>query len=160
MPKPALPAGGAPAVTADHARLLASPRLRVMLAALAGALLAAAFAPLNLWPLGVLAPAVLMWLWQEASPREAARLGFAFTTATFIAGTYWLYLSIHVLGQAPIWLALVLMLALASIMGMDYGDGYQHCLHLRDRKYEYDRKGLGNMELYAMVCKRTNRGKE
>ncbi len=118
MPKPALPAGGAPAVTADHARLLASPRLRVMLAALAGALLAAAFAPLNLWPLGVLAPAVLMWLWQEASPREAARLGFAFTTATFIAGTYWLYFSIHVLGQAPIWLALFLMLALASIMGL------------------------------------------
>ena len=59
-----------------------------------------------------------MWLWQDVSPRAAARLGFAFTTATFIAGTYWLYFSIHVLGQAPIWLALFLMLALAAIMGL------------------------------------------
>ena len=66
----------------------------------------------------MLCPALLMWLWQGASPREAARLGFCFTTATFIAGTYWLYFSIHVLGQAPIWLALFLMLALVSIMGL------------------------------------------
>jgi len=95
-----------------------APRVRLMLAALSGAALAAAFAPLNLWPLGFLCPAVLIWLWQAVSPREAARLGFAFTTATFIAGTYWLYYSIHVLGQAPIWLALALMLALAAIMGL------------------------------------------
>ena len=95
-----------------------APRVRLMLAALSGAALAAAFAPLNLWPLGFLCPAVLIWLWQGVSPREGARLGFAFTTATFIAGTYWLYYSIHVLGQAPIWLALALMLALAAIMGL------------------------------------------
>ncbi len=93
-------------------------RAQLTLAALAGAALAAAFAPLNLWPLGVLCPALLMWLWQGRSPREAARLGFAFTTATFIAGTYWLYYSVHVLGQAPIWLAVFLMLALAAIMGL------------------------------------------
>ncbi|HUA90417.1 MAG TPA: apolipoprotein N-acyltransferase [Steroidobacteraceae bacterium] len=95
-----------------------TPRVRLLLAALCGAALAAAFAPLNLWPLGFLCPAVLIWLWQGVSPREGARLGFAFTTATFIAGTYWLYYSIHVLGQAPIWLALALMLALAAIMGL------------------------------------------
>ncbi len=98
-----------------------SPRragARVAVAAVSGALLAAAFPPLDLWPLGFLCPAVLMWLWQGARPLEAARLGFAFTTATFVFGTYWLYYSIHVLGQAPIWLALALMLALAAIMGL------------------------------------------
>ena len=82
---------------------------------------------MNLWPLGVLAPAVLMWLWQDATPREAARLGFAFSTATFIAGTYWLYFSVHILGQAPIWLAFVLMLGLAGIMGLYHAAlGYAH----------------------------------
>src|SRR5438874_11707479 len=70
--------------------------LRAGLAVAAGAALAAAFAPLNLWPLAVLCPAVLLWLWQDATPGEAARLGFCFNCATFTAGTYWLYASIHV----------------------------------------------------------------
>ncbi|HKD53443.1 MAG TPA: hypothetical protein VKB72_04420, partial [Steroidobacteraceae bacterium] len=95
-----------------------SALLRTALALVAGAALAAAFAPLNLWPLAVLAPAVLMWLWQDASPREAARLGFWFSFATFAAGTYWLYVSIHGFGGAPIWLALFLMLGLVGIMGL------------------------------------------
>src|SRR5580704_5686992 len=115
MPNPHPTAGSAPAAALYRAPRLAASRTRLIVAALAGALLAAAFAPLNLWPLGLLCPAFLMWLWQDVTPREAARLGFAFTTATFIAGTYWLYFSIHVLGQAPIWLALFLMVALAAI---------------------------------------------
>ena len=72
-----------PSVTAEYAvatatrarYVLARPTAalaRALLAFVAGALLAAAFAPLNLWPLAVLAPALLMWLWQGASPREAA----------------------------------------------------------------------------------------
>ena len=96
----------------------ASALLRLLLALLGGALLAAAFAPLNLWPLAVLSPALLMWLWQDATPREAARLGFWFNFATFAAGTYWLYISIHGFGNAPIWLALLLMLGLVGIMGL------------------------------------------
>jgi apolipoprotein N-acyltransferase len=103
----------------------ASALARAALAFLAGALLAAAFAPLNLWPLAVLSPALLMFLWQGASPREAARLGFWFSFATFAAGTYWLYISIHGFGGAPIWLAFALMLGLVSIMGLYHaGLGY------------------------------------
>ncbi|MGH8276490.1 MAG: apolipoprotein N-acyltransferase, partial [Steroidobacteraceae bacterium] len=83
----------------------------------AGAALAAAFAPREIWPLALVCPAVLMWLWQDASPREAARLGFAFNAGTFAAGTWWLYISIHIFGEAPVWLALVLMLGLIAIMG-------------------------------------------
>jgi apolipoprotein N-acyltransferase len=119
------PAGAAPAAPGRTFPPPASAQLRELLALLAGAALAASFAPLNLWPLGLLCPALLMWLWQEASPRAAARLGFIFCTATFIAGTYWLYFSVHILGQAPIWLALALMLALAAIMGLYHaGLGY------------------------------------
>ena len=87
------------------------------IAPVAGALLAAAFAPLDVRVLAVLCPAVLFFLWQGASPREAAWRGFLFTGATFLAGTYWLYHSIHLVGQAPLWLALFLMLGLVAIMG-------------------------------------------
>ena len=94
-----------------------SGRLRALLALAAGAALTAAFAPLALWPLAVLSPAVLMWLWQDATPRESAWLGFLFNAGTFGAGTWWLLISLPV-GGAPIWLALLLWLGLSGIMAL------------------------------------------
>jgi len=87
------------------------------LAVPAGAALALAFAPAGLTPLAVLCPALLFLTWQGATPRRAAWLGFLFTAATFLAGTYWLYNSIHLVGGAPLWIALFLMLGLVAIMG-------------------------------------------
>jgi apolipoprotein N-acyltransferase len=126
MSAPSAESAVAAATGARHALARpASALARALLALLAGALLAAAFAPLNLWPLAVLAPALLMWLWQGATPREAARLGFWFSFATFAAGTYWLYTSIHGFGGAPVWLAFALMLGLVGIMGLYHaGLGY------------------------------------
>jgi apolipoprotein N-acyltransferase len=98
--------------------LLSSVRVRAIVAAGAGALLACAFAPLNWWPLAVLSPALLMWLWQGVTPRVAAWLGFWFNAGTFAAGTYWLYISIRIFGEAPLWLAIFLMIALVVIMGL------------------------------------------
>jgi apolipoprotein N-acyltransferase len=60
---------------------------------------------------------VLFLLWQGAAPRAAAWRGFLFTGGTFLAGTYWLYHSIHLVGGAPVWIAAVLMLGLVAIMG-------------------------------------------
>ena len=94
-----------------------SARLRALIALVAGAALAAAFAPLSLWPLALLCPALLMWLWQDAAPREAAWLGFLFNAGTFGAGTYWLLISLPI-GGAPVWLALFLMLGLTGIMAL------------------------------------------
>jgi len=91
----------------------------------AGALLALAFAPFGIWPLAVLCPAFLLLLWQDATPRRAAKLGFWFTTGTFLAGTYWIYHSVHIIGQAPVWIALFLMAGMISIMGLyTAGFGY------------------------------------
>lgn len=85
-------------------------------ALVAGAALALAFAPFGYWPVAILSPAVLFLLWQGQSPRAAALTGFVFGVGTFSAGTYWLYISIHGFGQAPVWLALSLMAALVAIM--------------------------------------------
>lgn len=100
-------------IVAELARALCARGI----AAVAGFALAAAFAPMDIWPLAVLAPAVLFWLWLDApSPRAAAWLGFCFSAGTFAAGTWWLYISVHGFGQAPVWLALGLLAALVAIM--------------------------------------------
>ena len=80
-----------------------------------------AFAPSSWWPFGFLGPALLMWLWRDASPREAFRLGFLWAAGMFVPGTYWLYTAIHVFGLAPVWLALFLMLGLVALMASYYG---------------------------------------
>jgi apolipoprotein N-acyltransferase len=102
--------------------MLSNWRVRLALSAAAGAALSAAFAPLELWPLAVLCPAVLLALWQGASPRHAAALGFWFNVGLFLSGTYWLYISIHEIGGAPLWVAFIAMGGLVSILSL-YGAG-------------------------------------
>jgi apolipoprotein N-acyltransferase len=115
-------AAPAPGTSARRALLTAltthAVLARRVLAFGVGALLACAFAPLQWWPLAIVCPAVLMWLWEEAPPREAARTGFWFSFGTFLAGTYWLYVSVHVLGKAPLWLTVAIMLGLIGIMAL------------------------------------------
>lgn len=83
-----------------------------------GALLSLAFAPLEWWPLAVLCPAYLFLSWLfPTSPRRAAKSGFLFTVGLFLAGTYWLYNTIHEIGHAPAWLAIFLMAAMVAILG-------------------------------------------
>jgi apolipoprotein N-acyltransferase len=91
------------------------------IAFVAGAALGLAFAPFGWWPLAVLTPAALIYLWDGATPRRAAVLGFWFNVGTFSVGTYWLYISLRLIGHAPVPLALLLMGALAGIMGIYHG---------------------------------------
>ena len=112
---PAAPAADRPLITVASRRTALA---RHLIAFGAGALLACAFAPLEWWPLAILCPAVLMGLWEDASPRDAARTGFWFSFGTFLAGTYWLYVSIHDVGKAPVWLTIALMLGAVGIMAL------------------------------------------
>ncbi len=73
--------------------------------------------PMDLWWLALLCPAVLIGLWTRATtPAEGAWLACAFGLGLYSAGTWWLYISIHGFGQAPIWIALLVMAALVAIM--------------------------------------------
>lgn len=90
--------------------------MTLLAAFIAGLALPAAFSPFGLWPLAILSPAVLFFLWRTASAVQAAGLGFVFGLGTYTSGTYWLYTSIHGFGQAPAWLALILMAALIAVM--------------------------------------------
>ena len=95
-------------------------RYRLLLAATAGAATAFAFAPFGLFAFAILGPALLFLLWEDATPREAARSGFLFGAALFGAGTWWIYTAIHDFGQAPFWLAALLMTGLLAIKGAYY----------------------------------------
>lgn len=72
-----------------------------LFAVLIGALLLAAFAPTNLYPLGVLCPALLLMLWINTSPKRIFWRSWLFGVGLFGFGVCWVYLSIHIFGQAP-----------------------------------------------------------
>jgi apolipoprotein N-acyltransferase len=97
-------------------RKVSLPWTRRLVALGAGVLLNFAFAPLQLWPLAIICPALLMLLWEGAQRREAAWLGFWFSFGTFAAGTYWIYTGVHTMAGVPAWIAASLMLGLTSIM--------------------------------------------
>jgi len=97
-----------------------NPRQAKLAFFLLGALLMLSFAPFGWYPL---APVLLLPLLQSflvSTPRTAAAHGFWFGAGLFLTGTYWLYISVHVFGQAPLVLAIFLMLALVVIMGLYY----------------------------------------
>lgn len=83
-----------------------------------GAAVSLAFAPFHLWPVGFACLVFLFLAWEfAATPGQAAKRGFLFTSGTYLAGTYWLYNSIHTIGHAPVWVTLFAMGALVAIMG-------------------------------------------
>jgi apolipoprotein N-acyltransferase len=88
------------------------------LAVISGALMVLAFAPFNLYPLAVVALTALFWLINGASLYRAWWRGFLFGAAEFAFGVYWLYISIHTVAEAPIWMAILIIAALVAFMSL------------------------------------------
>jgi apolipoprotein N-acyltransferase len=76
-------------------------RQRDAAALIAGALTPLAFAPFHLFPLAILAPAVLFLTWQRASAGRAAWRGFLYGVGLFGVGVSWVYVSLHTFGNMP-----------------------------------------------------------
>ncbi|MBI2383602.1 MAG: apolipoprotein N-acyltransferase [Gammaproteobacteria bacterium] len=89
-----------------------------LLAPAAGALATLGFAPIDLWPLTVVALAGLLWMARDADWRRAARLGWLFGFAHFASGIYWVYIATHEYGGAAAWLALLLMAVLFAYLAL------------------------------------------
>ncbi|MDQ6639013.1 MAG: apolipoprotein N-acyltransferase, partial [Pseudomonadota bacterium] len=83
-----------------------------------GALQTIAFVDGDLWPLQLIAIALLAWRVGESSPRRAAALGFVFGVGWLCAGTWWLYVSMHRYGGLAAWLAALAVLALAAFLSL------------------------------------------
>ncbi len=89
-----------------------------VLATLLGISLAFAFAPYEIFPLAFIAPAGLLALWLNASPLRAFRLGFLFGVGLFGAGIYWIFYSIHYMGDVPSWIAFIITAGLIAILAL------------------------------------------
>jgi apolipoprotein N-acyltransferase len=97
---------------------LAGNRSGQCLALLAGALLVLAFAPFGWYWLAPLASACLLLLWEGADPRQAARSGFWFGFGQFAVGTWWLYISLNILGGLWPPLAILMMLIMVAAIAV------------------------------------------
>ena len=89
--------------------------LGLLLAALAaGALFSLPFVHTGAWWAGLLLLAVLVGAAQRLSPGRAALAGWGFGTGWLAAGTWWIYISLHVYGGLPAALAVAAVLALSG----------------------------------------------
>lgn len=92
------------------------PRVGQLLLFLFGAMTTLTFAPFGLYFLMPVVMLPAMFVWVFTPPRASAKLSFWYGAGLFLSGTYWLYISIHVFGQAPLWVAMLIMIGLVLIM--------------------------------------------
>ncbi len=85
---------------------------------IAGGLLPLAFAPFAILPLAILSPAVLFWLWQGATPRRAAWLGFLFGVGQFGVGISWVFVAINEFGGTGLLPALLLTTLFVAVLSL------------------------------------------
>jgi apolipoprotein N-acyltransferase len=90
-------------------------------AALLGALFSLPFVHTWAWALGLACIALLAWRVQLQAPGRAAAIGVAFGTAWLVAGTWWLFISLHQYGGLPAVLAVVAVLLLSFGLSLYLG---------------------------------------
>jgi len=89
-----------------------------LLALLAGALLPLAFAPVGLYPLAILSPAILYLLWLDVTPRRALWRGYLFGLGQFGVGVSWIYVAIHDFGYSGVPLAVFLTFLFVAFLAL------------------------------------------
>ncbi len=90
----------------------------LLFVALLGAAQTLVYVHTALWPLQMLAVALLAWRIRAATPLRAAALGLAFGTAWLGVGTWWLFVSLHRYGGLPAWLAVLAVFALSLLLSL------------------------------------------
>ena len=97
---------------------MASSALVFGLAAAVGALHSLAFLRPWAWPAQLLAVAWLVAAAARATPRRAALIGLVFGTGWLVAGTWWLYISLHDYGGLPAWMTVLAVLGLSAFLSL------------------------------------------
>ena len=87
-----------------------------LISLLAGAVTPLGFEPFGLFPLAILAPAILFVLWAAKSRARAAWRGFLFGFGMFIVGVSWVYVSLHTYGHMPAPLAGLTVVLFAALL--------------------------------------------
>ena len=98
--------------------MLILSRYKYLAAFLAGLVSPLAFAPVEWAPLLLLTLAVIFYIWQSSTARQAIRAGLIFGTGIFLGGVYWVYISMHDFGNIPSVFSALLTLLFAIFMGL------------------------------------------
>ena len=93
-------------------------RLAALLALLAGASLPLGFAPFGWFVLPLLAMTIWMLLLQGVTPKHAVWIGWLFGFGLFAAGTYWVYVSIYLYGNASLTLAVLVTILFVAFLAL------------------------------------------
>ncbi|MFT3742051.1 MAG: apolipoprotein N-acyltransferase [Gammaproteobacteria bacterium] len=93
-------------------------RLKAAAALLVGALLPLAFSPFHIYGFSVLCPALLLALLLGASPKQAFWRAFLFGMGFLGIGISWVYISLHVYGQADGWIAGLLTALMIMVLSL------------------------------------------
>jgi len=110
--------GDAPARKAGGVAGLGGIALPALLLAAAGALHTLVYVHTWAWPLALAALALLVFVLHASAPLRAAVLGLAFGTGWLVAGTWWLFISMHRYGGLPAPLAALAVVALATALSL------------------------------------------
>ena len=97
-------------LTADH------PKVSRLIVFIIGSATTLVFAPAEWAILAPLLTLPLLFIALTTSPKEAAAHYFWFGFGLFLTGTYWIYISVHVFGNAALWIAVLLMVGLSLFM--------------------------------------------
>lgn len=87
-------------------------------ALLLGVSLTLSFAPFGAFPVAFLAPIGLLLLMNNQSPKQAFWLGWSVGVGLFCSGVYWIYHSMHFMGDLPSIAAAAITISLAFFMGL------------------------------------------
>lgn len=92
---------------------------RLLLAGMLGIAHTQAFAPHDWWWLQILSLAGLAALIADAPrARVAAATGYAFGLGWFLSGIWWLYISMHVYGEMPAWMAALAVVLFSAFLSL------------------------------------------
>lgn len=89
-----------------------------LIASLLGGIATLGFAPCAFWPAPVMALAGLFGLCADRGWKRALLLGWLFGFAHFGTGVYWVFISTHIYGGAPLFLGLALAVVLFAYMAV------------------------------------------
>ncbi|TPQ35560.1 apolipoprotein N-acyltransferase [Cupriavidus pinatubonensis] len=109
----------AAATGAERTRVSGATMARLLLAGMLGIAHTQAFAPHDWWWLQILSLAGLAALVADAPrARVAAATGYAFGLGWFLSGIWWLYISMHVYGEMPAWMAALAVVLFSAYLSL------------------------------------------
>lgn len=89
-----------------------------IIALFAGALLPLAFAPIGIYPLAFISPALLLALWLQLKPSQSFWRGFFYGIGFFGVGVSWVFISIHRYGNTNAILSAIFTLLFIAVLAL------------------------------------------